>query len=262
MDLTKIFRSFGTFLRRNAPEVMIGSGIAGLLSATVITIPATVKATKLVESEKRRLDRELSKKEIFALTWKFYILPFATAAGGTALTIGAAAKYRENNAALTAVVTSLETAASSYKETVEEVVGEKKAELIEQKNQEKEINRLPSSPDQLGIVDTGYGTTLFKIDRAYFRSTMERVNDQFNQFSADFNGQTYLSKNDFIYAISDGAVERTKDDNKLGWNISKTGRFHLKDLVKRYYETPWGEVVCALDICQDKRPYINYDQFG
>ncbi len=261
MDFSKIFRSFRGFLHRNAPELMIGSGIAGLLSATIITVPATIKATKLVEAEKRRLGRDLTKKEIFLLTWKFYIIPFASAAGGTALTIGAAAKYRENNAALAAVVTSLETAASTYKETVEEVVGEKKAEQIEQKLQEKEIRQLPSSPDQIGIVDTGYGATLFKVGRAYFRSTMERVKSNFLQFCSDFMAQESLNNNDFISAVSDYGVERIPSDNLIGWNIAKTKRFELDDLVCRYHETPWNEVVCVIDICDAKRPYANYDKF-
>lgn len=262
MDLSKIFRSFRGFLHRNAPELMIGSGIAGLLSATIITVPATVKATKLVEAEKRRLGRDLTKKEIFLLTWKFYILPFTTAAGGTALTIGAAAKYRENNAALTAVVTSLETAAQNYKEAVVDEVGEKRAEKIEQANQEREIKELPSSPDQVGIVNTGYGSTLFKVGRAYFRSTLERVKSNFLQFSSDFMAQEYVSKNDFITTISDYSVDRIPDDNILGWNIAKTKRFDLDDLVYRYYEAPWNEVICVIDICDAKRPYANYDKFG
>ena len=262
MDLSKIFRSIRGYVHRNAAEIMIGSGIAGMLSATIITVPATVKATKLVESEKRRLGRDLTKKEIFLLTWKFYVLPLTTAAGGTALTIGGAAKYRENNALLTTVVTSLETAAQNYKETVVEEVGEKKAEQIEQKVQEKEIRQLPSSPDQVGIVNTGYGTTLFKIDRAYFRSTLEQVKSNFLQFSSDFIAQEYLSKNDLISHITDYSVERIPDDNYLGWNRSKTKPFELDDLVLRYYDTPWNEVCCVISICDSKRPYAKYDQFG
>lgn len=262
MNLSKIFKDIGGFLRRNAPEIMIGSGIAGMLSATIITIPATVKATKRVESEKRRLGRELTKKEIFLLTWKFYILPFATAAGGTALTIGGAVKGHEKNVALTAAVTSLETAAKNYKETVVEEIGEKKAEQIEQKLQEKEIKQLPSSPEQAGIVATGYGTTLFKIDRAYFRSTLERVKSNFLQFSSDFIAQEYMSKNDMISHITDYSVERVPDDNILGWNHSRTKAFELDDLVFRYYDTPWNEIVCVIDICDQKRPYVNYDKYG
>lgn len=262
MDFTKIFRSIGGFLHRNAPELMIGSGIAGMLSATVITIPATVKATKLVESEKRRLGRDLTKKEIVRLTWKFYILPFATAAGGTALTIGAAAKYRESNAALTAMVTSLETAAQNYKEAVVDEIGEKREEKIEQKLQEKEIKQLPSSPDQVGIAESGYGTTLFKIGRAYFRSTLERVKSNFLLFSSDLIAQSYLSYNDFISHVTDYAVERLPNDELIGWNNSKTKTFELDDLVYRYYDTPWNEVVCVIDICDAKRPYVNYDKYG
>lgn len=261
MDLSKIVLTAKNFFRRNGPELMIGSGIAGMLSATFMTIPATVKATKLVEAEKRRLNRDLTKKEVFLLTWKFYILPFAAAAGGTALTIGGAAKYRENNAALTAVVTSLETAAQNYKEVVAEEVGEKKAEQIEQKLQEKEIENLPSSPDQLGIVDSGYGSTLFKLGRAYFRSNMERVSSNFLRFSSDFIAQETQSYNDFFTTVSDGAVERRPEDDLLGWNRDKTKVFELDDLRKRYYTAPWNEVVCSLDICSQKRPYVNYDKY-
>lgn len=261
MDFSKIFSSVRGFLRRNAPELMIGSGIAGMLSATVITVPATVKATKLVLAEEQRLRRKLTKKEIFLLTWKFYILPFASAAGGTALTIGGVSKYRENNAALTAVVTSLETAAQNYKEVVAEEVGEKKAEQIEQKVQEKEIKQLPSSPDQVGIVESGYGTTLFKIGRAYFRSNLERVKSNFLRFSSDFIAQETQSKNDFISQISDFAVERDPDDEALGWSRQRTKVFELDDLVFRYYDTPWNEVVCVIDICPQKRPYVNFDKY-
>ena len=250
------------FFKRNQPEILVGLGIAGMLTSTITAMPATIKATKLVEAEKRRLGRQLTKREIFRLVWKFYVLPFSSAAGGIASTIVGVAKYRQNNAALTAVIGSLETAAQTYKNAVIEEVGEKKAEAIEERIAEKEIKELPSSPEQVGILNTGYGTTLFKINRAYFRSTVERVKSNFLRFSSDMISQNYMSKNDLISYITDFEVEKEPDDNLLGWNISKSGAFDLDDLVFRYFETPWNEIVCVIDLIDAKRPYIDYDKFG
>ena len=64
--------------------------------------------------------------------------------------------------------------------------------------------------------------------------------------------------------ISEEEIAEVVDTLRSGWITTgpKTKRFELDDLVYRYYEAPWNEVVCVIDICDVKRPYANYDKFG
>lgn len=58
-NLTKVFNSMKIATVKHSPEILMGIGITGMVTTTVMAVRATPKALVLIENEKRRLNREL-----------------------------------------------------------------------------------------------------------------------------------------------------------------------------------------------------------
>lgn len=73
MDISKLLNSSKKKLTDNAPEILIGVGLAGMLTSTVMAVKATPKAMEIIKEEEEYLNRDLSKIEKAKLVWKPYI---------------------------------------------------------------------------------------------------------------------------------------------------------------------------------------------
>ena len=62
VNLSKVFKNVQTSIAKHSPEILIGMGVAGMISTTVMAVKATPKAMKLME-EKEKDSGSLTKKE-------------------------------------------------------------------------------------------------------------------------------------------------------------------------------------------------------
>ena len=87
-NFTEIAENMKTAISKHSPEILIGFGIAGMLSSTVLAVTATPKAMKLIEEKKHEkgVDK-LTVKETVKVAWKCYIPAATTAAASTACLI-------------------------------------------------------------------------------------------------------------------------------------------------------------------------------
>lgn len=63
MDITKTLRPF---LVKYKPELLIACGISGFVASSVMNIQATKRSVYLIEEEKKRLGRNLTKKKLLS----------------------------------------------------------------------------------------------------------------------------------------------------------------------------------------------------
>ena len=125
----KTFKVAGKALQAKAkaklPEILIGLGIGGAISATALGIAGTIKAVPLVEKEKaiRKENAKpgeepmpLTKIDIVKITWKCYVPMAATSAISTALLIMSSKESAKRNTALATAYKLSETALTEYKD--------------------------------------------------------------------------------------------------------------------------------------------------
>ena len=104
--IKQFFKSTGDLLVKKSPEILIGVGITGMISSTVMAVTATPKALILIEAEKSKKEVDiLSAKDIVKVTWKCYIPAVATGILGAGCIIGSSAVNAKRNAALAAAYT-------------------------------------------------------------------------------------------------------------------------------------------------------------
>ena len=123
--ISEFVKNTKTFMSKHSPEILIGIGIAGMITSVGLGIAATPKALDLIEAKKESDEvDELTPLEVVKTTWKCYI-PTATTCilSATCLIFSNRIGARRMTAIATAYKLS-ETALTEYREKVVETIGE------------------------------------------------------------------------------------------------------------------------------------------
>ena len=213
------FKSISSSISRHSPEILVGIGIAGMITTTVLAVGATPKALRLIEEKKRAEGVEKLKPiDTVKTTWKCYIPAAVTGAASIGCLIGANSVHARRNAALAAAYKISETALIEYKDKVIETIGEKKEQLIRDEIDKDHVDQNPVSKNE--VIITGRGTTLCydHLSGRYFYSDIDRLrkaeNELNKQMIHDMGG--YVSLNDFYDEID---APHTRLGEDLGWNL-------------------------------------------
>lgn len=219
--LSKFARDVRLTLSRHSPEILMGIGITGMITTTVVAVKATPKALRLMEEKKRELEVEsLTPVETVKATWKCYIPAAVTGAVSVACLIGSNSVNAKRNAALATAYKLSETAFAEYRDSVVETIGEKKEKTVRDKVSEKQIKEHPVN--KTDIIVTGKGKTLFfdPLSHRYFYSSIEKIRRAENTLNKEINTDPFDSGrtvNDFYEEIG---IPTTSTGDALGWNLN------------------------------------------
>lgn len=150
MGFGKVLGTVGMFLKRNAPTIATGAGVAGVVVSTVWCCKRTVKAQKIIEEanqaendiqrclsgevetkeeyteEDAKKDRTIVKTQKVMDLVKCYALPGALGAASIGLILWGHTSLLKGNTALSATVTGLTEAFNEYRARARKEVGEEK----------------------------------------------------------------------------------------------------------------------------------------
>lgn len=239
---------------RKSPEILVGIGIAGMITTTVLAVKATPKALKLIREKEEELGVEkLTAGETVKTAWKCYIPAVATCALSTACIIGSSTVHTKRNAAIAAAYELSQKALVDYKDAVIETIGEKKEQVVKEKIAEKRLKEDPVSKKE--VILTGKGSTLCyeSLSGRYFESDMESIKHAVNVLNAQMLDDMYVSLNDFYDLIG---LSYTDMGEKLGWSIDD-GLVETSFSAKT---TDDGQLCLVLDY--STQPKYNFDRFS
>lgn len=225
--LAKLTHDVRVSLSKHAPEILMGMGITGMITTTVLAVKATPKALMLIDDKKNELETDkLTPVETVKATWKCYIPAAITGATSIACLIGSASVSARRHAALATAYKLSETAFSEYKEKVVETIGEKKEKTVRDKVAEKQIKENPVSHTEVFV--TGKGQTLFfdPLSARYFYSDLEKINRAVNKLNKGIITDPFdagVSLNDFYSEIG---LPPTMTGDNLGWKCKHLIEIH------------------------------------
>lgn len=250
-NVKTFFRNVKISASKHSPEILIGFGVAGFVTTTVLAVKATPKAMQLLDEAKKENDVDkLPPLEVVKVAWKPYIPAVVTGVVSIACVIGANSVNAKRNAAL-ATAYQLSTAAlNEYKDKVIETIGEKKEQSIREKISKDRIEKNPVSNNTVYVTGDGDSLFLEPISKRYFKSDIERVRSVINTLNETMYNDPFgnISLSDFYDEIG---LERTDISNDIGWNIENGSikvEFHPamsdngKPCLALYYTTApnWG----------------------
>ena len=239
---------------RKSPEILVGIGIAGMVTTTVLAVKATPKALELIREKEEELGVEkLTAGETVKTAWKCYIPAVATCALSTACIISSSTVHSKRNAAIAAAYELSQKALVDYKDAVIETIGEKKEQIVKEKIAENRLKEDPVSKKE--VILTGKGSTLCyeSLSGRYFESDMESIKHAVNALNAQMLDDMYVSLNDFYDLIG---LSYTDMGEKLGWSIDD-GLVETSFSAKT---TDDGQLCLVLDY--SIQPKYNFDRFS
>lgn len=226
--LSNAARDLRLTLSKHSPEILMGMGIAGMITTTVLAVKATPKALLLIEEKKDELEVDkLTPVETVKATWKCYIPAAVSGVASIACLIGSNSVNAKRNAALATAYKLSETAFSEYREKVVETIGEKKERVVRDKVSEEQIKNNPVSKTE--IVVTGKGQTLCfdPFSHRYFYSSIDKINRAVNKLNHEINTSPFcndgVTLNDFYDEIG---LAGTSTGDGLGWTL-RTGLIEI-----------------------------------
>lgn len=202
---------------KNTPGILVGVGIVGMASTTILAVRATPKAVKLIEAKKRELEVEsLTPVETVKTTWKCYIPAAVTGVMSTACLIGASSVSARRNAALATAYNVTRVALNDYKDAVVETIGEKKEQVVRDAVAKKKIERDPVTNTEVIVTERGTTLCYDAVFGRYFRSDIDTIKRAVNELNRSIVSSMYASLNEFYDEIGLPPIEI---GDKLGWNM-------------------------------------------
>lgn len=250
MNIKKIRDNVVNTISDKSPEILIGFGLAGMLTSTVLAVKATPKALDILAEQE---DRELSKVDKVKLTWKCYAPAAIGYCASAACIIGANSVNTKRNAVLAGAYKLSESALLEYRDKVKEVIGEEREKEIHAKIAED--RRCKEPENQGNVILTGKGDVLCydMYSGRYFKSDMDEINTILNELNYKLMQDNVLALNDFYDALGLQPITTGYDH---GWNVDD-------GLIKLYFTSTLADNgVPCLALHFDNLPRYGYDRLG
>lgn len=251
-NFTKLIKTVQSFTTQHSPEILMGIGIAGMVSTTILAVKSTPKAIKLIEEKKEEKQVEkLTPVDTIKACWKCYIPATLTLVPSMACLIGSTSVSVRRHAALATAYSLSETALSEYRDKVVETIGEKKEQAIKEKISEDRIQKNPVSKSEVIITNSGNTLCYEYLSGRYFYSDIDKIKKAINELNAKMITDMYISLNELYDELG---LDPTGLGDDLGWNLDMCG----KDLIQLNFSS---------HLADDGRPclvvdYTNPPKYG
>lgn len=249
INLIKYAAPVRTVIVKNLPTILTCFAVGGVITTSVLVDKAAKQSAKDIAEEEETQERELETKEKVVLCWKHY----APAVGMGAITIGCVIGANhiniQRNLMLAGLYATSEVSLKDYKKKVEEMLGEKKANDVQDAvNKDRATTIFASGSD---IIRTGNGDTVCvdAFSGRIFSSDIEFLRKAINEIVHEIQfGAGCMALNDWYYRIN---LDPIKPGDDIGWNISELPELYFTSML-RSDGTP------ALVVDFRNGPYQNY----
>lgn len=210
MDFKQIRQDVISKVTEKSPEILVGFGLAGMLTSTVLAVKATPKALDILEEEEDLTNLEKVKK-----TWKCYIPATVGYCASAACIIAATTTKSRRHAVLAGAYKVSETAFLEYRSKVKEMIGEEK---------EKEVrdsiarDRVEDRPVLINRAGKGGYLCYDMLSGRYFESDIDKIQKVVNEMNYKLLNDNILSLNEFYFELG---IKGTSFGEEQGWDIAK-----------------------------------------
>ena len=232
MDFSKAFKDIGNSISKHSPEILVGIGIGGMITGTILAIRATPKAVKIIEKGKsnaKKHKKEYTKTDIVKDCWKVYLPSGLVIILSGGMIIFGTCINLKRNAALTAAYSASTKALIDYQNKTKEIIGEKK----EQKIREELTKDSIENNDFSNIVITDPYSDCIVIDEMLGEdkpivSNYNAIESARNELNNKMVNEGYVSLEEWFDCLEDhskSVIHPSPVAESLGWNTYSTGLF-------------------------------------
>ena len=202
-------------VKKNAPQILAGLGIAFGLGAIGMTAKGTVKAVRIVD-EMKKDNPEPTKKDIVKAVYKEYIPAAGLTIAGIGCVVGSVHISARRIATLGLAYAMSDKNFKEYKEKAKEMLGEKKEEELRGAIAQDYIDKNPPSEKLIKNAEGGSVLCLDKLTGQYFYSDADTINRVINELNRLLLSDYYVSYNDWFIELG---MQPCGLGDEWGWNI-------------------------------------------
>jgi len=219
-SLGELFGKASYFLNDNSASILTGIGVAGVITTSVLTGKAVLKAEELIDNEhlqrsiiaKREAAGQigtrasgeghgkmqfLTTQEKLKLTWQVFAPPILAGATTILAIILANRMASKEIAALAAAYTISDKALQEYKEKVVEKIGPGKEQAIRDELVAKKLAENPVESSEVIIIGKGEVLCYDVYSGRYFQSSVEEIKRAENKINFEIVNCNYASLSSF-----------------------------------------------------------------
>lgn len=243
--IKNLFDKVLNFTKEHNPEILVGLGVAGMMTSTVLAVKATPKALDIMEDKKADMGvTYLTRKEIAQATWKLYAPSIGVGLASAACIILGTSKSIKRNTALATVYALSESTLREYQSKAKEMLGEEKAaeldrEVAKSRVRKREVTTIVETEGSEYIHHTGNGDTLVydTLSGRYFRSSMNAIESAVNSINKSLLNDYIMTLNELYNELG---VPTIGAGSLIGWKSDK-------ELLEVSFES---------DVDQNGNPYL------
>ena len=217
------------FTKKHTPEILIATGLVGMVTSVVFAVKATPKAEALLDKakEEKAESLELEPEDVnltvvdkVKAVWTVYTPSAIVFCLSTACIIGANNVSHRRSVAIATAYTLSETAFKEYKEKVVEKFGKNKEQQVRDEVAKAQIEKNPVSKSQVIITGGGDSLCYDSVSGRYFKSNIEKIRRIVNNTNEKMFRENWVSLNEFYIDLG---LETIAIGNDMGWSIDKEG---------------------------------------
>jgi hypothetical protein len=231
MNFGAIFARAQKVTADNAPAILTGLGVTGLITTAVLTGQATFKAAEVLQNERERLAEErsvvtftseevesiLDARAKIELCWKYYVPAVGTAAFAITCIIAANRIQTRRAAALASAYSISQELFKEYKGKVLEKLGDKEEKEITAAVAQNRADKAEFKQAEVVVINN-QALCFDTYTGRYFTSDIETIRGAVNDINYQINNNYFASLSDFYFMIGLDAVKESDD---LGWNADR-----------------------------------------
>lgn len=228
INLPRLQRQIVRTISDNSPTILTGVSVLGVVGTAYLSVRAGFEAHARLESIREQysdhfaIGGDLTKKEMFKLTWKCYI-PVVTVGALTITSMVLSNRISNKRVAAMATAYSLANAAfkdqlnlsETFKKKIAETYGDDVVEKVENEAA-AEVAKTQDDSKQIMIIGDGEVTIHDSMTGRYFKSDIESIREAVNDINQSIFTSMYASLNDFFVELG---LPRTGYGDEVGWNI-------------------------------------------
>lgn len=224
--IKNLFGKVLNFTKEHNPEILVGLGVAGMMTSTVLAVKTTPKALDIIEDKKADLGvTYLTRKEIAQATWKLYAPSIGVGLASAACIILGTSNSIKRNTALATVYALSESTLREYQSKAKEMLGEEKSaeldrEVEKSRVRKREVTTVVETEGSEYIHHTGNGDTLVydSLSGRYFRSSMNAIESAVNLINKSLLNDYIMTLNEFYNELG---VPTIGAGSLIGWKSDK-----------------------------------------
>lgn len=196
---------------KNSPAILTGLGVAGTFTTAVLTGRAAVQAHEALRTDPRD---ELTGKEKFELTWRYFVPPVLSGVVTASCILGSQSINQRRNAVLVSAYSISETALTEYRDKAVAVLGKDADEKVRTAIID---DRLADNPPPASLIIASDKVLCYDVHSGrYWECDMETIRKAQNDVNALCIQHMYASLNDFWMRVG---LETLPHGDSLGWTV-------------------------------------------